>query len=260
MLNKYDKIYLQRGKGIPEERELSRPGFQGERHAIAIPSLVKYNFLGPGTRIDLRSERGDRGINDLDEAGRKHDLAYFNNAILFKKNKITKHDFLGNIKKSDSEFKEEARRSRDAPLMGKIASNLIGTKEIAESLFLPTSVFSGAGLKKIVKKEQSPLENLQKLVNNSKKNNNGQREIKMIDIIKNNNESQQGGIIPLVGIAVGAIISALSSKAIDMLVDHFKGQNGNGINYSDNLNKKEKIDYLMKFPINEITQQLSKFK
>ena len=35
-----------------------------------------YNFCGPGTKLEKRLARGDRGINPLDESCRKHDIAY----------------------------------------------------------------------------------------------------------------------------------------------------------------------------------------
>lgn len=35
-----------------------------------------YNFLGPGTKLDERLERGDKGINKLDEAAKEHDIFY----------------------------------------------------------------------------------------------------------------------------------------------------------------------------------------
>ena len=35
-----------------------------------------YKFCGPGTKLAERIERGDVGINPLDEACRQHDLAY----------------------------------------------------------------------------------------------------------------------------------------------------------------------------------------
>lgn len=40
---------------------------------LHIPS---YNFCGPGTKLDKRLARGDRGINQLDEACKQHDIAY----------------------------------------------------------------------------------------------------------------------------------------------------------------------------------------
>jgi Phospholipase A2-like domain len=37
---------------------------------------LKAEFLGPGTKYDMRYARGDRGINNLDHAAMFHDLAY----------------------------------------------------------------------------------------------------------------------------------------------------------------------------------------
>ncbi|XP_071051050.1 uncharacterized protein [Onthophagus taurus] len=38
--------------------------------------LPGYNFCGPGTKLEKRLSRGDRGVNPLDEACKKHDIAY----------------------------------------------------------------------------------------------------------------------------------------------------------------------------------------
>ena len=35
-----------------------------------------YQFCGPGTHLEKRLVRGDRGINPLDAACREHDIAY----------------------------------------------------------------------------------------------------------------------------------------------------------------------------------------
>jgi hypothetical protein len=37
-----------------------------------------YNFCGPFTKLEERLERGDKGINPLDEACKQHDIAYHN--------------------------------------------------------------------------------------------------------------------------------------------------------------------------------------
>lgn len=44
--------------------------------------LPSYNFCGPGTKLKERLARGDRGVNQLDEACREHDIAYANNKNL----------------------------------------------------------------------------------------------------------------------------------------------------------------------------------
>ena len=38
--------------------------------------LAKANFAGPSTHLQERLARGDRGINQIDEAARLHDIAY----------------------------------------------------------------------------------------------------------------------------------------------------------------------------------------
>jgi hypothetical protein len=35
-----------------------------------------YNYCGPGTKVFTRLMRGDRGINNLDEACKRHDIEY----------------------------------------------------------------------------------------------------------------------------------------------------------------------------------------
>ena len=37
---------------------------------------LKAEYIGPGTKYDMRYARGDRGINNLDHAAMFHDLAY----------------------------------------------------------------------------------------------------------------------------------------------------------------------------------------
>ena len=41
-----------------------------------------YQYCGPGTKLDKRLSRGDPGINPLDVACKKHDIAYKNNLNL----------------------------------------------------------------------------------------------------------------------------------------------------------------------------------
>lgn len=44
--------------------------------------LPGYNYCGPGTKLDKRLARGDKGINGLDEACKLHDIAYKQNESL----------------------------------------------------------------------------------------------------------------------------------------------------------------------------------
>lgn len=38
--------------------------------------LPGYQFCGPGTKLQARLNRGEKGINPLDAACREHDIAY----------------------------------------------------------------------------------------------------------------------------------------------------------------------------------------
>ena len=41
-----------------------------------------YNYCGPGTKLEARLKRGDRGVNALDESCKQHDIAYSNSKDL----------------------------------------------------------------------------------------------------------------------------------------------------------------------------------
>jgi hypothetical protein len=49
-----------------------------------------YNYCGPGTKLDKRLIRGDKGINPLDEACKEHDIAYKNNKDIESRHKADK--------------------------------------------------------------------------------------------------------------------------------------------------------------------------
>lgn len=54
---------------------------------LHVPS---YNFLGPGTKLDKRLARGDKGINKLDEAAKEHDIFYKNHKDVESRNEADK--------------------------------------------------------------------------------------------------------------------------------------------------------------------------
>ena len=60
--------------------------FGGERHQLMLNGK-RANFSGPGTSLDIRLGRGDRGINKVDEATRIHDLDYLKIALSKDNNK-----------------------------------------------------------------------------------------------------------------------------------------------------------------------------
>ena len=71
--------YLIRCISILPERMIEGSGlFNDILNSKWLPELHApgYNFLGPGTRLDKRLQRGDKGINPLDEAAKRHDIFY----------------------------------------------------------------------------------------------------------------------------------------------------------------------------------------
>ncbi|KYM95148.1 hypothetical protein ALC62_14215 [Cyphomyrmex costatus] len=75
-----------------------------------------YQFCGPGTRLEKRLARGDRGINPLDTACREHDIAYSHN------NGLTERHAADNI------LAEKARKritARDSSLTERAAATAV---------------------------------------------------------------------------------------------------------------------------------------
>lgn len=78
--------------------------------------LPGYNYCGPGTRLNERLARGDKGVNKLDEACKQHDIAYSES-----NNIADRHiadTVLMNIAKQRSV-------SKDAKIGEKVASTLV---------------------------------------------------------------------------------------------------------------------------------------
>lgn len=187
--------------------ENARPGYPGEMHARSLNLRhigMKYNYAGPFTHYEEREARGDRGINDLDEAARAHDKAYFLAGKAYDKDK-DKGKFVGAVATADKVFRDKASRSKDDPLLGSIASKAIGAKQVAEVAGLPTTVFSGRGAD-----DPLPGEKLKKMLKKHDKK-----------------AAQSGGVLPLVPLAVG-VLSSLAVEGVTRLFDHFFGKKGNG--------------------------------
>lgn len=105
--------------------------------------LPGYNYCGPGTRLQQRLAQGDRGINQLDECCKLHDIAYNQSSDLKERHK------------ADIILLKMAKKraiSSDASLSEKIAADLVNKAMIAK-------VSSGAGITK----------NFKKLVSHTKK-------------------------------------------------------------------------------------------
>src|SRR5436190_8658891 len=97
-----------------------------------------YQFCGPGTHLEKRLARGDRGINPLDAACREHDIAYS------RSNDLRERHVADNI------LAEEARKritARDSTFGERVAATAVWTAMKAKTKF-------GMGLKtkKLTKK------------------------------------------------------------------------------------------------------------
>lgn len=166
--------------------------------------LPGYNYCGPGTKLEKRLARGDKGVNQLDDACMHHDIAY------------TKYKDLENRHKADLQLLNMAKKrlqAKDTQRGEKIASWLV-------SKVMKTKLKSGAGVKpfrSIVSKIKSHLKK-QKLNNNksaiefaysvAKKLIGNNKNVKVPRIIP---IPKTGGILPLIPIFAG--LSALGSLA-----------------------------------------------
>lgn len=103
----------------------ARPGYPGERHVfLNTPyGFTKANFAGPQTQITKRLVRGDKGINQIDEAAKIHDIEY-NEAK-------TKQD----IRDADNKFIRKVKAANDSSdLQKSIVVSAIRAKKIGEDV------------------------------------------------------------------------------------------------------------------------------
>uniref|UniRef100_A0A6P7FSQ7 Uncharacterized protein LOC114333706 n=1 Tax=Diabrotica virgifera virgifera TaxID=50390 RepID=A0A6P7FSQ7_DIAVI len=80
--------------------------------------LPGYRFCGPGTRLQERLDRGDRGVNALDSACKEHDIAY------------SQHKNLSERHEADKILENKAWervKSKDARLGEKVAAWFVTT-------------------------------------------------------------------------------------------------------------------------------------
>lgn len=94
--------------------------------------LPGYRFCGPGTRLQKRLVRGDRGINPLDEACKDHDIAYARSNNLtqrHKADKILAEKAWERFRSKDASFGEKASALTIAGVMkGKTTVGMGGVR------------------------------------------------------------------------------------------------------------------------------------
>lgn len=165
--------------------------------------LPGYNFIGPGTKLQKRLARGDRGINLLDEAGKEHDIAYHN------------YKDLPSRHRADRVLEEKAWqrvKSPDAKRSEKAAAWLVTNVMKAKRKLGMGLSFRGGIIKpmgRIVKKSKPLKDNIKKALSAAKrvvKLVGGKRKIRLPRIIP---IPKSGGILPLIPLFAG--LSALGT-------------------------------------------------
>lgn len=75
----FNQVYSKSINLLPSSDDTARPSFPGERHAIlqlpnGLPGVA--NFVGPGTQVIKRLERGDQGRTPTDMVAKRHDIDF----------------------------------------------------------------------------------------------------------------------------------------------------------------------------------------
>lgn len=135
------------------------PGFVGEKHAILDRGggrgYVGANYMGPGTNVKKRLQRGDIGITPVDMLAMKHDVAYRK-----AQGAKSKADQLRMVRKADEDMvaglKKIVALGADNPMNIKQAQ-LIIAKLAGEKMGVISKGSFGGELEKISKEEMNLL-------------------------------------------------------------------------------------------------------
>ena len=145
------------GRGLLDN--FTNAKYQGEQHSLSFDPRHMgqvYNYVGPGTRLDIRLDENlkpkhnEEPLNKLDKISLTHDLAYLKAGNAYKQNPTpqNKKAQMDKVWAADDEFIKEAKAQTDDRVIGKIASTMIKAKETGEKLgVLPSKTFSGFGKK-----------------------------------------------------------------------------------------------------------------
>lgn len=125
---------------IPNSDSLARDQFPGEKHALLKLSNGKMgrgNFMGPGTQVMKRLQRGDPGRTPSDSVAKRHDIDY-----MLAKN-------LGDVRTADERMIRSLKRIEENGLDSKFNTRqgmLVGAKVLGEKLgALDRNAFSQLG-------------------------------------------------------------------------------------------------------------------
>lgn len=171
-----------------------------------------YNYCGPGTRLEKRLLRGDRGVNKLDEACKQHDIAYSQSKILadlHEADRILAEQASQRLKSSDASIGEKiAALGVKSAMSAKVKLGMgCGSKRMRKALSFK-DVVKRARLV-LQKSKEKDLKNAARVAFNSVKNIKRQiRKPRIIPIPKS------GGLLPLIPLFAGlSVLGALSGGA-----------------------------------------------
>jgi hypothetical protein len=124
----------------------SLPLMSGEHHAKKIVNgkIINMNWCGPGTHVEERLARGDKGVDQIDEFAKNHDKTY---TLVFKKKlqkgiKVSKEE----VQRADDEFVAGVVKNRaDNPLLASLIPKVFKAKKLAENtgVLSHTAFFDG---------------------------------------------------------------------------------------------------------------------
>lgn len=177
-----------------------------------------YNYCGPGTKLEKRLLRGDRGINGLDEACREHDIAYSNSKDLGERHKadsILIDRAWDRVKAGDSTISERAAAYFVTNMMKLKKKFGMGTKQEQKKKVVKKTLASIIKKATIELRKNKPLDlmNAVKVARNAVSKSMGCR--KNVVIPRVIAVPKVGGFLPLVPIltALSAVGSLASGSA-----------------------------------------------
>ncbi len=186
-----------------------------------------YNFCGPGTKLKKRLERGDVGVNSLDEACKTHDITYSQSKELFDRHqadKVLLKNALSRISSNDATWQEKlASMGVSAAMQTKLK---FGMGKTSETIPLGAQSFSArqtmnVSKKVLVKIMEESIKVMQKylkeMVSLSTKLNNSGKVVKKTQIKK----------------------KRLVKKNPNIVDDHNDDDNNENIKHIDNYHEKK---------------------
>jgi hypothetical protein len=209
-------------------------------------------YAGPFSRLDLkldenmRPKKGFEPINETDYHAYEHDVSYQKAYDNYKANPTpqNKKEQMKKVYEADDKFINDMKRDANNEPMASVAGKLIQTKKALEKAhILPTKVFEGFGEEE---ENNDPTFRLKQLaLKQTKLLNKPSSKKRKMKIQK----SQDGGLLPLAPILVGAI-GALAGKVLGDIYSKIKDKiTGNGFdmgNYKTDAQKSQQMKKLIK--------------